>query len=99
MKESGKSCLLMLGIYAGLTVLYAGVLGTRLTGYSWPLAMVLAVFGSLFLGSLVSVVTVPDETARIRAAMGGRKPRNRELVAVVGRVVAEDGAEAAPALR
>ena len=39
-----------------------------------------------------AVATVPDESARIKAAMGGRAPRDRDLVAVVGKVVAQEGA-------
>ncbi|MEM9558568.1 MAG: hypothetical protein AAGC60_30225 [Acidobacteriota bacterium] len=91
---SGRnSCLLMLVIYAVLTTVYTLVLQTVVTAYALPLALALAVFGSLFVGSLVSVVVFPDETRWVREAQRGHRPRTRDLCAICGRV----GGDAEPA--
>ena len=84
-----NSCLLMLVIYIVLTVVYTLVLQTQVTAYALPLAMGLAIFGTLFLASMISVVVWPGEARWLRGAMRGEWPDDGALCAVSGRLVGE----------
>ena len=89
-----NSCLLMLVIYVVLSVAYTLVLQTRLEAGAVPLAMVLAIFGTLFLASAISVVVWPGEVRWLRSAMRGEWPDDGALCAVTGRL--EGDARPAP---
>ena len=84
-----NSCILMLVIYVVLTVVYTLVLQTQVTAYALPLALGLAIFGTLFLASMISVVVWPGEVRQLRAAMRGEWPDDGELCAVSGRLVGD----------
>ncbi|MEM6796805.1 MAG: hypothetical protein AAF725_22725 [Acidobacteriota bacterium] len=89
-----NSCLLMLAIYAVLSVIYTLVLQTRLTAGAIPLALGLAIFGTLFLASAISVVAWPGEVRWLRAALRGEWPDDGSVCAIYGRV--EGDAREAP---
>ena len=84
-----NSCLLMLVIYVVLSVVYTRVLQTQLEGAAVPLALVLAIFGTLFLASAISVVVWPGEVRWLRSAMRGEWPDDGALCAVTGRLEGE----------
>ena len=83
------SCLLMLVIYVVLSVVYTLVLRDQVTAYALPLALGLAIFGTLFLASVISVVVWPGEVRWLRAARRGEPPANGAICAVSGRLVGE----------
>ncbi|MEM1205407.1 MAG: hypothetical protein AAGN66_19415 [Acidobacteriota bacterium] len=84
-----NSCILMLVIYVVLSVVYTLVLQTRITEAAVPLAMVMAIFGTLFLASLISVVAWPGEVRWLRSAMRRGWPDDGATCAISGRLVGE----------
>lgn len=84
-----NSCILMLVIYVVLTVIYTLVLQTRVEAAALPLAMGMAIFGTLFVASLISAVVWPGEVRWLLAAMRGEMLEQGELGAVSGRLVGE----------
>ncbi|MEO1368679.1 MAG: hypothetical protein AAFX50_16010, partial [Acidobacteriota bacterium] len=85
-----NSCLLTLVIYATLSVVYALALQTRIdTSAAVPLALVLAIFGTLFLASAISMVVWPGEVRWLRAARRNEWPDDGEVCAVFGRISGE----------
>lgn len=97
MSYGAKSCLLMLVIYALLCGVNVVVLQTwtPVNAYVIPFAMVMAIFSSLFFGSVVSVFTTPDESARVKAFLRG-ETEDGALGAVCGRIVSGGEALTAP---
>ncbi|MCG8454959.1 MAG: hypothetical protein MI919_01665 [Holophagales bacterium] len=86
--ESGKSCLVMLLIYGALALTYSLVFQQLVSNFAVPLALVLAVFGSLFVGSLISMVGFDAEQRLVKKAASthGGAPADGSLVAITGRV-------------
>lgn len=84
-----NSCLLLVVIYVVLTVIYTLVLQTQVTAFALPLALGLAVFGTLFLGSLVSTVVWPGEVRWVLAALRRVWPEDGAVCAFSGRLVGE----------
>ncbi|MEM1182888.1 MAG: hypothetical protein AAGM22_31380 [Acidobacteriota bacterium] len=82
-----NSCLLCLVIYAVLSVVYSLVLQRAVEGgAAIALAMVMAIFGTLFLASAISAVVWPGEVRWLRAAMRGEWPEDGSICAVHGRL-------------
>lgn len=83
---AGRSCLLMLALLVGFTFAEAHLLAPLASAARWPLAVVLAVFASLFAGSLISVAVAPAEVALIRGFLRGDTPEHGSPAAVCGRI-------------